>query len=111
MRTFRATTLQDASNLPWACQTPPETDCIPVWGVNIVPWPVYGSWQEGEEGSLLPVGEPLYYEWKGILDPADTPLPSWITEVVEDVEEPTPISDPSADSPGLLTKLKSAIGF
>jgi hypothetical protein len=57
------------------------------------------------------VGEPLYYEWKGILDPADTPLPSWITEVVEDVEEPTPISDPSADSPGLLTKLKSAIGF
>jgi hypothetical protein len=70
--------------------------------------PVYGSWQEGEEGSLLPVGEPLYYEWQALLDPADTPLPAWITEVVE---EPTPISDPSADSPGLLTKLKSAIGF
>jgi hypothetical protein len=58
-----------------------------------------------------PVGEPLYYEWSALLDPADTPLPDWITEVVEDVEEPTPISEPPSSSPGIIDKLKSAIGF
>ena len=106
MRTFRATTLQDASDLPWLGMNP--SPCRPVWGVNIIPSPVYASYAKDEEGFEQPVGEPLYYEWSALLDPADTPLPDWITEVVE---EPTPISDPSADSPGLLTKLKSAIGF
>ena len=79
--------------------------CRPIWGVNIVPSPVYASYSKDESGFEQPVGEPLY-EWQALLDPADTPLPNWITEVIE-----PPISDPSADSPGLLTKLKSAIGF
>jgi hypothetical protein len=79
-----------------------------VWGVNIVPSPVYASWSTDNDGFPTPVGEPLYYEWSALLDPAETPLPDWITEVVE---ESTPISEPSSDSPGLLDKLKSAIGF
>jgi hypothetical protein len=82
--------------------------CRPVWGVNIIPSPVYASYAKDESGFEQPVGEPLYYEWSALLDPADTPLPNWITEVVEEL---TPISDPSADSPGLLTKLKSSLGF
>jgi hypothetical protein len=106
MRTFRATTLQDASDLPWVYELPPIPTAIPAWGVNIIPSPVYASYAKDESGFEQPVGEPLYYEWSALLDPADTPLPSWITEVIE-----PPISDPSADSPGLLTKLKSAIGF
>jgi hypothetical protein len=102
MRTFRSANTQDASDLPWVYEIPPVPTGIPVWGVNLGPSPVYASFDS--EGT--PVGEPLYYEWSALLDPADTPLPDWITEVVE-----PPISDPSADSPGLLTKLKSAIGF
>jgi hypothetical protein len=82
--------------------------CRPVWGVNIVPSPVYASYAKDESGFKQPVGEPLYYEWSALLDPADTPLPAWITEVVE---EPTPISDPPSSSPGIIDKLKSAIGF
>jgi hypothetical protein len=69
--------------------------------VNLGPSPVYASFDS--EGT--PVGEPLYYEWQALLDPADTPLPSWITEVTE-----PPISDPSS-SPGIIDKLKSAIGL
>jgi hypothetical protein len=105
MRTFRATTLQDASDLPWVYELPPIPTAIPVWGVNIVPVSIYASYSE-IGGAKIGQGEPLYYEWQALLDPADTPLPSWITEVIE-----PPISDPSSDSPGLLTKLKSAIGF
>jgi hypothetical protein len=106
MRTFRATTLQDASDLPWVYELPPIPTAIPVWGVNIVPVSIYASYSE-IGGAKIGQGEPLYYEWSALLDPADTPLPSWITEVIE-----PPISEPpSADSPGLLTKLKSAIGF
>jgi hypothetical protein len=82
MRTFRATTLQDASELPWVYELPPVPTAIPSWGVNIVPNPVHASYDE-EEGSITPIGEPLYYEWSALLDPADTPLPSWITEVTE----------------------------
>jgi hypothetical protein len=106
MRTFRATTLQDASDLPWVYELPPIPTAIPAWGVNIIPSPVYASYAKDDEGFEQPVGEPLYYEWQALLDPADTPLPDWITEVIE-----PPISEPSADSPGLLTKLKSAIGL
>ena len=106
MRTFRATTLQDASDLPWVYELPPIPTAIPVWGVNIVPVSIYASYSE-IGGAKIGQGEPLYYEWQALLDPADTPLPAWITEVVE-----PPISEPpSSDSPGLLTKLKSAIGF
>jgi hypothetical protein len=105
-RSFRATELQD-NNLKWLQQQ--GNDFVPaIWGVTLIPSPVYASYAKDEEGFEQPVGEPLYYEWSALLDPADTPLPSWITEVVE---EPTPISEPSSDSPGLLTKLKSAIGF
>jgi len=103
MRTFRATIVQDASDLPWVYELPPVATAIPIWGVNIVPNPVHASYDE-EEGSITPVGEPLYYEWQALLDPADTPLPDWITEVVEDVEEPAP-------STGILDKLKSSLGF
>jgi hypothetical protein len=84
MKTFRATTLQDASALPWLWMNP--SPCRPVWGVNIIPSPVYASYAKDKEGFEQPVGEPLYYEWSALLDPADTPLPAWITEVVE---EPT----------------------
>ena len=108
MRTFRATTLQDASDLPWVYELPPIPTAIPVWGVNIVPTPVYASWSTDNDGFPTPVGEPLYYEWQALLDPADTPLPSWITEVIE-----PPISEPpsSSDETGLLDKLKSSLGF
>jgi hypothetical protein len=110
MRNFRATTLQDASDLPWVYELPPIPTAIPVWGVNIIPTPVYASYAKDDSGFEQPVGEPLYYEWSALLDPADTPLPSWIAEVVE---EPTPISEPPSSSAetGLLTKLKSAIGL
>jgi hypothetical protein len=110
MRTFSCTKVQDASDLPWVYELPAIPSNKPVWGVNIVPWPVYASYttEKTESGMeyQAPVGEPLYYEWSALLDPADTPLPDWITEVIE-----PPISDPSADSPGLLTKLKSSLGF
>lgn len=110
MRTFRATILQDASDLPWVYELPPIPTAIPVWGVNIVPNPVYASYAKEKTESGMeyqtPVGEPLYYEWSALLDPADTPLPSWITEVIE---EP-PISEPPT-SPGLIDKLKSVIGL
>jgi hypothetical protein len=83
-----------------------------VWNVNLIPRLVYASYttektESGMEFST-PVGEPLYYEWSALLDPADTPLPAWITEVVE-----PPISEPPSSSAetGLLDKLKSAIGF
>lgn len=82
MRTFRATTLQDASDLPWLWMNP--SPCRPVWGVNIIPTPVYASWSTNYEGFPAPVGEPLYYEWQALLDPAETPLPSWITEVLQE---------------------------
>jgi len=102
MRTFRSANTQDASDLPWVYEIPPIPSGIPVWGVNLGPSPVYASFDS--EGT--PVGEPLYYEWSALLDPADTPLPGWITEVVE-----PPISEPPSSSPGILDKLKSAIGF
>jgi hypothetical protein len=82
MRNFRATILQDASDLPWLGMNP--TSCRPAWGVNIIPSPVYASYAKHEEGFEQPVGEPLYYEWSALLDPADTPLPSWITEVFQE---------------------------
>ena len=103
-RSFRATELQD-NDLKWLQQQ--GDNFVPaIWGVTLIPSPVYASYAKDDEGFEQPVGEPLYYEWSALLDPADTPLPDWITEVIEH-----PISDPSADSPGLLTKLKSAIGF
>ena len=80
MRTFRCETIQDASDLPWVFQVPPIPTDIPVWGVNIAPWPVYASYNYDQHGNRFPVGEPLYYEWEALLDPADTPLPNWITE-------------------------------
>lgn len=84
MRTFRATILQDASEFPWVYELPPIPTAIPVWGVNIVPNPVYASYATDDEGFPTPVGEPLYYEWSALLDPADTPLPAWITEAFQE---------------------------
>jgi hypothetical protein len=80
MRTFRSTNLQDASDLPWVYELPPIPTAIPAWGVNITPTPHYASYIHGNVG----VGEPLYYEWQALLDPAETPLPAWITEVFQE---------------------------
>jgi hypothetical protein len=102
MRTFLSLTLQDASFIPWVWSPNGIVNVPAIWGINIQPKAIYKSFDENGKGQ----GEPLYYEWSALLDPADTPLPSWITEVIE-----PPISEPSADSPGLLTKLKSAIGL
>ena len=87
MRTFSAISLQDASNLPWMGLM--DGKAIPaVWNVNLIPRLVYASYttEKTESGMEFPtpVGEPLYYEWQALLDPADTPLPDWITEVVEE---------------------------
>jgi hypothetical protein len=85
MRKFRATTLQDGSSIPWAFELPPVSTAIPLWGVNIVPRAVYASYDENYIGQ----GEILHYEWSAFLDPADTPLPNWITETTP-VETTTP---------------------
>lgn len=80
-RSFRATELQDNS-LKWLQQQ--GSDFVPaIWGVTLKPSPVYASYAKDDEVFPAPVGEPLYYEWQALLDPADTPLPSWITEVTE----------------------------
>jgi hypothetical protein len=78
MRTFKATILQDASDLHWKCWD--DTDHTrtrdEVWGVTLVPTPIYASRNENGQG----IGEPIHYEWSALLDPSDTPLPEWITE-------------------------------
>jgi hypothetical protein len=103
-RSFRATELQD-NDLKWLQQQ--GDNFVPaIWGVTLIPSPVYASYAKDDSGFEQPVGEPLYYEWSALLDPADTPLPSWITEVIE-----PPISEPPTSSPGILDKLKSAIGL
>ena len=80
MRTFNCKTIQDASGLPWVYQIPPIATDIPLWGINIVPWPVYESYNYDEHGNRYPIGEPLYFEWEALLDPSETTLPNWITE-------------------------------
>ena len=90
MRIFQSTTLQDGSDLPWCYEIPPIPTAIPVWGVNIVPSPIYASYTTDENGFQTPVGSPLYYEWQALLDPADTPIPDWITETT-----PPPAPSPS----------------
>lgn len=79
MRKFRATTLQDNS-LAWQTwddlgQTKKRDE---VWGVSLVPWPVYSSYDDNDNG----IGDVLYYEWYALLDP-DIALPNWITEITE----------------------------
>jgi len=81
MRTFTCASIQDASNLPWVFELPPILTAIPIWGVNILPWPIYSSFNTDQFGNKTAIGEPLYYQWKALLDPADTPLPDWITEI------------------------------
>jgi hypothetical protein len=79
MRTFRATALQD-NTIPWKSwdDSPNTRIRDEVWGVTIIPCPVYASLDEHDNG----VGEPLYYEWQALVDP-EIALPDWITEVVE----------------------------
>lgn len=80
-RSFRATELQD-NDLKWLQQQ--GNAFVPaIWGVTLIPSPVYASYYTEVEGFPTPVGEPLYYEWQALLDPAETPLPDWITEVTE----------------------------
>lgn len=78
VRKFRATTIQDASSLPWKCWNDTEKTTIrdEIWGVTLNPCPIYASLDENQVG----VGEPLYYEWYALLDP-EIALPDWITEV------------------------------
>ena len=79
MRTFTAISLQD-NDLPWCWEIPAIPSNKPAWGVNIVPTPVYASYTKDENGFQQPVGEPTSYTWSALLDPADIPLPDWITE-------------------------------
>ena len=87
MRTFSAIALQDASSLPWCWELPAIQNNKPIWGVNIVPIPIYASYSTDENGFQTPIGEPLSYEWSALLDPADTPLHDWITETTPQVAE------------------------
>ena len=80
MRTFTSTALQDASSLPWVYELLAIPTAIPVWGVNIIPTPKYASYTTDPTGLQIGKGEPISYEWCALLDPADTPLPDWITE-------------------------------
>ena len=77
MRTFRAISLQ-TSDLPWKSWDDTERTRTrdEVWGVSLIPCAVYPSYDEEGSG----VGDPLYYEWTALLDPAIA-LPDWITEV------------------------------
>jgi hypothetical protein len=81
MRTFSCTTIQDGSSLPWCYELPPIQTAIPVWGHNIIPAPQYESYIINEGGFTIGVGDPIAYTWPALLDPADTPLPEWITEI------------------------------
>lgn len=78
MRTFRASSLQDHT-LPWKSWDDTEHTRTrdEVWGVTLIPSPVYATYDENYIGQ----GEPLYYEWNALLDP-DIALPDWITEVI-----------------------------
>ena len=78
MRTFSCIKIQDASSLPWVWEVGSTEK--PIWGANIVPQPQYSSFSTDSNGLLEPVGDPTSYTWKALLDPADTPLPYWITE-------------------------------
>lgn len=89
MRTFSCTQLKDASSLPWVYELPPIPTAIPVWGVNIAPTPIYSSYTIDQTGLQIGVGEPSSYTWSALLDPADTPLPDWITETT-----PAPLAPP-----------------
>jgi hypothetical protein len=85
IRTFKSTTLQDASSIPWkgwddSAHTHTRDE---VWGVSIVPWPVYASYEVNGQG----IGEPTYYQWQALLDP-EFPLPDWIQDI-------TPVEVPS----------------
>ena len=82
MRTFSSLyPLQDASSFPWAWELSSTPECIPVWGVNIRPTPQFNSYNIDETGCPIGVGNPISYTWEALLDPADTPLPDWITEI------------------------------
>ena len=93
MRTFSVKVLQDASSLPWCWEIPMNPENKPIWGVNIIPIPQFESWSSPDDGSIpSPVGEPISYTWSALLDPADTPLPDWITETTPP-PAPVPVDD------------------
>lgn len=77
MRTFRASSLQD-NTLPWQSwdDTAHSRTRDEVWGVTLIPSPIYASYDENHIGQ----GEILYYEWTALLAP-EVALPDWITEV------------------------------
>ena len=78
MRRFTCKTIQDASALPWVWEIPTTPERTPVWGVNIVPIPMWDAFTTSDPPE--PIGEPIGYFWEALLDPSDTPLPEWITE-------------------------------
>ena len=76
MRNFSSKSLQNGSTLPWF-GIPDGVTMVPlVWGINIKPTAIYISYDSIGGG----IGDPISYTWSALLDPADTPLPDWITE-------------------------------
>ena len=87
MRTFTCLPpLQDGSSLPWVWEIPQDQTEVPIWGTTLIPYPLYTGWNL--DGT--PIGDPIGYAWEALLDPADTPLPDWITET-------TPVAVPVMD--------------
>lgn len=86
MRTFRSSSLQD-NTIPWKSWDDTEHTRTrdEVWGVTLIPSPIYESYTTDENGFKKPVGEPLYYEWYALLDP-EIAFPDWITEVIDSSE-------------------------
>ena len=77
MRTFTCLPpLQDGSSLPWVWKIPQDPTENPIWGTTLIPYALYSGWTP--DGT--PIGDAIGYAWEGLLDPADTPLPDWITE-------------------------------
>jgi hypothetical protein len=92
MRTFSATTLGDGSALPWVWPSNDGTLVPIVWGVNLIAGAVYAFYSEATDTSpSLPIGDPISFTWSALLDPADTPLPDWITETTHPI---VPIGNP-----------------
>jgi len=107
MRDFKAISLQDASKLPWVWELPSIFSNKPIWGINIVPTPQYTAYTTDPTGFLIGNGNPIAYTWSALLDPADTPLPDWITETT-----PVPAADSVSDnSSGLIGSIKSVLGL
>ena len=111
MRSFTATSFEDGLSLPWCWEIPAIPSSKPIWGVNIVPTPQYAAYTFDPTGLQIGVGEPNSYTWSALLDPADTPLPDWITEVTPPPAVDVGPSTIDSASPGLIGSLKSVLSL